>query len=197
MAHPTLRLELGILSVATVSTLVVLLKGQQLGWFTSNFIAFATAVAILGYVLYILSELRSKTKLVDLSVFLRPNFFISSVVFLLVLGFSMYALFYAILLCFEFPREPGTFKTGLLPLPFAVSIAIFSLVSGVMSDRWSAEAILFLAIGIGVYIGSIFFVLRHYDLYTPESDASVGLAFVGVGMGLFFCSRNGHRPEKA
>jgi len=116
MAHPTLRLELGILSVATVSTLVVLLKGQQLGWFTSNFIAFATAVAILGYVLYILSELRSKTKLVDLSVFLRPNFFISSVVFLLVLGFSMYALFYAILLCFEFPREPGTFKTGLLPL---------------------------------------------------------------------------------
>ncbi len=172
------------LSLATISTLIVLSKGQQLGWFTSNTIAFLTLLAILGYSLYLLSDGFSRTKLIDLNVFRRINFSVSFLVFLLVLGFSMYALFYAIPLYFEFLKDLSTFTTGLLLLPFAFSIAIFSLVAGVMSDRWSAGGTLLIAIVI--YLSSIFLFVRHYDVYTPKVEASLGLALMGAGMGLFF-----------
>ncbi len=171
-------------SIATVSTLVVLSKGQQLGWFTSNFISFLTLLAIASYVLYLVSDLTSKNRLIDLSVFRRVNFSVSFLVFMLVLGFSMYALFYAIPLYFEFLKGLSTFTTGLLLLPFALSIAVFSVVAGALSDRWSAGGTLLMAIVI--YLGSIFFFIRHYDIYTPKGEASLELAFMGMGMGLFF-----------
>jgi DHA2 family multidrug resistance protein len=173
-----------LISTATISTLFVLSKGQQLGWFTSNTITFLTAGAVISYCLYFLFEMYSKTKLVDLSVFKRINFSVSFIVFMLVLGFSMYALFYAIPLYFELLKGLSTFTTGLLLLPFAFSIAFFSVIAGVMSDRWSAGKTLFLAIVI--YLGSIFFFIRHYDLYTPKLEASLELSLMGVGMGLFF-----------
>ena len=172
------------ISVATISTLVVLSKGQQFGWFTSNTIAFLTAIAVFCYIAYLISDLFSKTKLIDLSIFRRVNFSVSAVVFMLVLGFSMYALFYAIPLYFEYLKGLSTFTTGLLLLPFAFSIAVFSVVAGALSDRWSAGGTLFIA--IVVYLGSIYFFMRHYDLYTPKSSASFELAVMGMGMGLFF-----------
>jgi len=172
------------ISVATVSTLVVLSKGQQMGWFTSNFIAFLTATAVLCYLLYMLSEGLSPVKLMDLSIFKRVNFSVAFVVFLLVLGFSMYALFYSIPLYFEFLKGLSTFTTGLLLLPFAFSIAVCSVVAGILSDRWSAGGTLLIA--ILVYLGSILLFIRHYDLYTPREAASFELAVTGIGMGLFF-----------
>ncbi len=172
------------ISVATVSTLIVLSKGQQLGWFTSNKIAFLTLLAFASYLLYLLWDIRSKNRLIDLSIFKRVNFSVSFVVFMLVLGFSMYALFYALPLYFEFLKGLSTFTTGLLLLPFAFSIAVFSVVAGALSDRWSAGGTLLIA--IVVYLGSLLLFLRHYDLYTPKGEASLELALMGAGMGLFF-----------
>ncbi len=172
------------ISIATVSTLIVLSKGQQMGWFTSNFIAFLTLTAVIFYIFYTISEGFSKVKLMDLSVFKRVNFSVAFFVFLFVLGFSMYALFYSIPLYFEFLKGLSTFTTGVLLLPFAFAIAICSIIAGVMSDRWSAGGTLFIA--IIVYLGSVFFLIRHYDLYTPKGTASVELAVTGIGMGLFF-----------
>jgi len=155
-----------------------------MGWFTSNFIAFLTATAVLCYLLYMLSEGLSPVKLMDLSIFKRVNFSVAFVVFLLVLGFSMYALFYSIPLYFEFLKGLSTFTTGLLLLPFAFSIAVCSVVAGILSDRWSAGGTLLIA--ILVYLGSILLFIRHYDLYTPREAASFELAVTGIGMGLFF-----------
>ena len=172
------------ISVATVSTLIVLSKGQQWGWFTSNTISFLTLTAVVSYVLYLISDLSSKNRLIDLSIFRRVNFSVSFLVFMFVLGFSMYALFYAIPLYFELLKGLSTLTTGILLLPFAVSIAIFSVVAGALSDKWSAGGTLLIA--VVVYLGSIFLFLRHYDIYTPKLEASLELAVIGVGMGLFF-----------
>lgn len=172
------------ISVATVSTLVVLSKGQQYGWFSSNFIAFLTVVAVAGYLLYFLGEGFSKVKLLDLKIFRETEFTVAFLIFLFVLGFSMYALFYALPLYFEILKGLSTFTTGILLLPFAVSIAVFSVVAGAMSDRWSVGGTLFIAVVF--YLGSVVFLLRHLDLYTPKWTASMEIVVMGAGMGLFF-----------
>ncbi len=172
------------ISVATVGTLVVLSKGQQFGWFTSNFIAFLTLISVASYILYLLSEATSKVKLVDLSIFKRPTFLSAFLVYLMVLGFSMYALFYAIPLYFEHLKGLSTFTTGILLLPFAVSIAVSTVVAGLLTDKWSSAGTLILAIVL--YLGSTAFLLTHFDFFTPKWEASLTLVFTGAGMGLFF-----------
>ena len=172
------------ISIATVSTLIVLSKGQQYGWFTSNFISFLTLLAVLCYVLYFLSDGFLKVKLMDLSIFREAEFTVAFFIFMFVLGFSMYALFYALPLYFEILKGLSTFTTGVLLLPFAFSIAVFSAIAGAMSDRWSVGGTLFIAVLI--YMVSVFFLLRHLDLYTPKWTASLDVVVVGIGMGLFF-----------
>ncbi len=172
------------ISVATVSTLIVLSKGQQYGWFTSNMIAFLTVIALISYALYFFSDLFSKTKLMDLSIFRSSEFTVAFLVFLFVLGFSMYALFYAIPLYFQILKDLSTFTTGILLLPFAFSIAVASVVAGAMSDRWSVGGTMFIAVVF--YMGSVFFLLRHLDYFTPKWSASTDIVIMGIGMGLFF-----------
>jgi len=171
------------LSAATVSTLVVLSKGQQYGWFTSDFIFYLTLLAVFSYLLYLLSELLSSHPLLDLSLFKKPNFTVSFLTFLFVLGFSMYAIFYAVPLYFEHLKGLSTFQTGILLLPFAFAIALFSVVAGVLSDRWSAEKTLTLA--IFTYFFSLY-LLHDLDYYTPKERVSAELVLMGTGMGLFF-----------
>ncbi len=173
-----------LIGFATVGTLIILSKGQQYGWFTSNFIAFLTVGSLTAYVLYILWELRSPVKLMDLSVFGHTNFLTAFLVYLMVLGFSMYALFYALPLYFEHLKGLSTFTTGVLLLPFAGAIAVSTVVAGVLSDRWSPVGTVFIAVAL--YLGSLFFFLRHFDLFTPKWEASLVLIITGVGMGLFF-----------
>ncbi len=177
-------LSFTFISVATVSTLIVLSKGQQYGWFASDFIFFLTLLAVVCYALYLFSDGFIKVKLIDLRIFKEAEFTISFLIFLFVLGFSMYALFYALPLYFEILKDLSTFTTGVLLLPFAFSIAIFSVVAGAMSDRWSVGGTLFIAVLF--YVGSLFFLLRHLDLYTPKWTASMEVVVIGVGMGLFF-----------
>lgn len=177
-------ISFAFISVATVSTLVVLSKGQQWGWMSSNAIAFLVLLAVVSYILYLISDLRSENRLIDLSIFKRVNFSVSFFIFLTVLGFSMYALFYAIPLYFELLKDLSTLTTGILLLPFALSIAVFSMVAGFLSDRWSAEGTLLIA--VAVYLGFIFLFMRHYDIYTPKGEVSLELAIMGMGMGLFF-----------
>ncbi len=177
-------LSFGFISLATIFTLIVLSKGQQYGWFTSNFIAFLSLGAVISYVAYLITDLGSKNRLVELSVFKSLNFTVAFLVFMFVLGFSMYAIFYALPLYFEFLKGLSTFTTGLLLLPFAFSIGLFSIVAGALSDRWSPVGTLFIA--VVVYMVSIYGFFVHFDLYTPKAQASLELTLMGAGMGLFF-----------
>jgi DHA2 family multidrug resistance protein len=61
---------------------------------------------------------------------------------------------------------------------------VFSVVAGAMSDRWSVGGTLFIAVIF--YMGSVFFLLRFFDLYTPKWKASMEIVVMGIGMGLFF-----------
>lgn len=171
------------ISAGTISTLIVLSKGQQYGWFTSNFIAFLTAIAVISYLFYLLTDLLSKKKLIDLSVFKHLNFSSSFLTFMLVLGFSMYQLFYAIPLYFEHLKGLSTLQTGILILPFALAIGFFSVVAGVLSDKWSAEKTLLLAILI--YFSGLY-IISDVDYYTPKDLFAKELIVIGTGMGLFF-----------
>ncbi len=172
------------LSVSTVSLLIVLSKGQQKGWFASDLILYLSLMAFFFLLFFILSELLSKNPLVDLSIFRIKEFSIAFLVYFLLLGFSMYQVFYLIPLYYEHLKGLTTFQAGLHILPLALAVGISSPVAGLISDRKSSTLPLYVAVVL--YLFASFFIVPKFDYFTPSWSSSLKLIVLGVGMGFFF-----------
>ena len=173
-----------LVSLATVALLTMLSKGQEHGWFQSRLIIWLCLVAIAGFIAYTISELLSPEPLIDFSIF-KINEFRSAVgIYFFVLGLSMYQIFYLLPLYYEKLRMMSTFQTGLHLMPMALCIAVFSVASGLLSDRFGPEKVL-VATSI-VYLAGAYFVLPRINYYTPKAQTILMTLPFGAGLGMFF-----------
>lgn len=172
------------LSVFTISLLILLSKGQQLGWFMSDFIVYLTIVSVISLLLYLISEMLSKEPLIDFRIFLIKEYFVGFSVFFLLLGFSMYQVFYLLPLYYENLKGIPTFEAGLHILAFAMFIAIFSPVAGILSDKWNEKYVLYIATTL--YLITSIFIIPGLDYYTPSIKAALMTIPLGISMGMFF-----------
>jgi DHA2 family multidrug resistance protein len=65
---------LGLLTLWVAAMQIVLDKGRELDWFSSTFIVSATAVAVVGFVAFLVWELTSEHPIVDLRIFRHRGF---------------------------------------------------------------------------------------------------------------------------
>lgn len=172
------------ISISTIATIILLSNGQKWGWLSSNITIITAYISIVFLLLYIISDLYFKNKLIELSIFSKRSFLMAFFAYFWILGFSMYAVFYALPLFFEKLKGLESFKTGLILLPFAISIALFSMVGGALSDKINPKIVL--VISVIIYILSLYVFLLKFDFYTPKFDAEWQLVSLGVGLGLFF-----------
>ncbi|MDW8066679.1 MAG: DHA2 family efflux MFS transporter permease subunit [Aquificaceae bacterium] len=172
------------ISVATVSLLIVLSRGQKEGWFASDFILYLSLVSLFSFLLFLLSELLSKEKLIDPSILKIKEFLIAFWAYCFVLGFSMYQVFYLIPLYFEKLKGYTTFQAGLAILPMAITIGLLSPVAGILSDKKSPKLALYIATFL--YLAVSFFLLPKLNYFTPGNTAVLYLIAMGAGMGFFF-----------
>ncbi len=168
----------------TVSLLILLSKGQQLGWFQSTFIGTLAFIAALSIVAYFLNELLSSRPLLDLSIYLVPSFGLTMAYHFFVLGFSIYQVFYLLPLYYENLKGLTTFQAGLHILAFASFIGVFSVISGFLSDRFPPE--LLLLVSFVIYSIASIFLLPHLNYYTPALKAAFYTVPVGMAIGTFF-----------
>jgi DHA2 family multidrug resistance protein len=172
------------LSIFTVSRLILLSKGQQYSWFNSDFIVYLFITSIFALLLYLLSEFKSEKPLIDFSIFKDKNFFVGFSVYFLLLGFSMYQLFYLIPIYFENLKQLSTLEAGIHILGMAFFIALFSPIAGLLSDKIGEKYVLYMA-GI-LYIFSAIFILPSLDYFTPSLKGALMLIPLGTSMGMFF-----------
>jgi len=172
------------LSSFTISLLILLSKGQQLGWFYSDFIFYLAVISFFSLILYIISELVSKEPLIDFRIFLNKSYFTGISIFFLLLGFSMYQIFYLIPIYFEKLKGLSTLDTGIHILGFALFIAIFSPIAGLLSDKIGEKNVLYITSVL--YIISSVIILPNLDYFTPNFKAAVMLIPLGISMGMFF-----------
>ncbi|WP_456434353.1 DHA2 family efflux MFS transporter permease subunit [Thermosulfuriphilus sp.] len=172
------------LATFTVSLLVLLSKGQQLGWFQADLIVYLGFVALIAGILYLISELLSPRPLIDFSIFARREYGLSMGFYFFVLGFSMYQIFYLLPLYYENLKYLSTFQTGLHMLAFAIFIGIFSPISGFLSDRIGPEKVLSLCLVI--YLFTAYFLIPSLNYYTPATKAALLTIPFGISLGTFF-----------
>ncbi|WP_281951651.1 DHA2 family efflux MFS transporter permease subunit [Nitrosophilus kaiyonis] len=172
------------LSFATVSLLIMLSKGQQFGWFSSSFIGILLFCSIIGFLLYALSEIHSKYKLIDFSLFKNPVFSNGMMIYFFILGFSMYQYFYLLPIYYEKIKMLPTLDAGIAVFAFAVFIGIFSPLAGMLADKIGAKKTV--AIAAFFYVSTSIILLPQLNYYTPIHQAMLLTIPFGIGMGLFF-----------
>jgi Major Facilitator Superfamily. len=104
-------------------------------------------------------------------------------VFFLLLGFSMYQVFYLLPLYYENLKGLPTFEAGLHILAFAFFIALFSPVAGILSDKWNEKYVLYIATVL--YLITSIFIIPKLDYYTPTVKAAIMTVPLGISMGMF------------
>ncbi|WP_456404731.1 DHA2 family efflux MFS transporter permease subunit [Hydrogenimonas sp.] len=173
-----------LISFATVSLLIMLSKGQQLGWFNDSLIGLLLLCSIIGFLLYGLSELWSKHRLIDFSLFKNQAFANGMMIYFFILGFSMYQYFYLLPVYYEHIKMLPTLDAGIAVFAFAIFIGIFSPLAGILSDKIGAKKTVLIASFFYVVTSIAFLPTLNY--YTPLNQAMLLTVPFGIGMGLFF-----------
>ncbi len=124
-----------LISFATISLLIMLSKGQEFGWFNSTAIGVLLIFTVIGFLLYALSEIWSKDKLIDFSLFKNSLFANGMMIYFFILGFSMYQYFYLLPVYYEHIKMLPTLNAGIAVFAFAVFIGVFSPIAGILSEE--------------------------------------------------------------
>lgn len=173
-----------LLASFTISLLIMLSKGQQNGWFQSDLILILTLISIGSLILYAVSELASKTPLIDFTIFKIKQYRYAMLIYFFTLGFSIYQLFYLIPLYYENLRHYTTLQTGLHMLAFAIFIGITSPISGILSDKIGEKNVLIF--NAFLYITTSVFLIPNLNYYTPSLQAMLLTVPLGFSLGSFF-----------
>lgn len=169
---------------ATIALLIMLSKGQQLGWFQSSYITNLLFISLISFCLYFSSELLSKNPLINLSIYKIPEFGFPMGMHFFTLGFGMYQIFYLLPLYYENLKGLTTFQAGIHILTFAIFIGTFSVISGFLSDKISpAKILIFSSL---LFLITSFFLIPKLNYYTPAWQASLLTIPLGISMGTFF-----------
>ncbi len=173
-----------LLAFATIALLVMLSRGQQLGWFNSIEIGMLFFLTLIGFALYALSEINSKYRLIDFSLFKNPLFANGMMIYFFILGFSMYQYFYLLPIYYEHIKRLPTLDAGIAVFAFALFIGIFSPIAGIVADKIGAKRTV--AIAALFYVVTSILFLPTLNYYTPLHQAMLLTIPFGIGMGLFF-----------
>jgi len=171
------------LSIFTLSLLIILSKGQQYGWFNNNFIINLSFIAWFSLLAFMINEYFSDITLFNYSLFKNPYYTIGILVYFILLGFSMYQYFYLIPIFYEKIKGLTSIQTGFGVLGFGIWIGVFSIIAGILSDKFSPVPVLI--VGAIIYlISSYLFTTINY--YTPFKEAVLKTMPFGIAMGMFF-----------
>ncbi|MGF6289896.1 DHA2 family multidrug resistance protein [Paraburkholderia youngii] len=199
---PTRKLPVDVvgllLLIVWVASLQIMLdKGKDLDWFSSNTIIVLTIVAAVGLALFIVWELTDKNPIVDLTLFKQRNFLGGTVSIAIA-----YAIFFGTLVLLpQWMQEYLGYRSldaGLATAPLGIFAVIGAPIMGKILPRSDARIIgtcAFVSFAIVYYMRSFF--------YTDISEGHIVLPTLlqGIPMALFFAPLttiilSGQPPER-
>jgi EmrB/QacA subfamily drug resistance transporter len=176
------RLDLpGLLSsaIALFALTYGLIEANTFGW-TSGRILGLFAVAAVGFVLFVILELRQRAPMLDLSLFKNGTFAGANSVMLLV-GLAMFGVFFYNSLFIQNIMGYSAVQTGATFLPMTMLIILVAPVAGKFSDHVGSR---WLMSGGMVLLSASLFLFSRLDAGSNFWDLLPGLIVGGFGMAL-------------
>ncbi len=174
---------LGLLAIWLGALQIILDKGQEDDWFASNWIRWATAVMIVGFIVFLFHQLHDSAPIVNLRVFKNWNFTLGCVMMGL-LGAIIYGIVTILPLFYQTVMGYSARAAGLAVSPRGVGailiMPVVAFAASKLDSRW------IIATGFAGLAGSAFWMsqlsldISQWSLVTPivMSGCAAGLVFV-------------------
>jgi DHA2 family multidrug resistance protein len=141
---------LGMLAVGVGALQIMLDKGQEADWFSSNLIISLAVIAAVVLTAFVIHELRTKQPIVHLHL-LKYRTYAAGVALITVLGMVLYGSLVVLPLLLQTLMGYSAETAGLLTSPRGIGTMIFMPVAGILlGKRWDARIL----ITAGLIIGS-------------------------------------------
>jgi len=174
---------MGFLAIGIGTLQILLDKGQEEDWFSSDFIRTLMFLAVAGLVLFVVRELMTDHPVVDLRVF-RNRTYTTGVFIMTVLGFVLYGSVVLLPIWLQALMGYSSLDAGMAMLPRGLGSFLFMPVVGILMGKVEARKLL----GIGIVVaasslymlGSLNLNAGYWDIFMPQliQGLSMGLLFV-------------------
>jgi DHA2 family multidrug resistance protein len=161
---------------------IMLDKGQDANWFSSNFICWLAFLAVIGFIVFLVRELTVPNPIVNLHVLKDRNLAIG-VVLNFTVGAVLYSTTAVIPLFLQLSLGYTSYQAGLIMSPRGIGAIIGSIVAGRILPRidgrlWMAQGAA--VVGLGV------FLLGGMNLYISPGDIIWPIIITGFGITSIF-----------
>src|SRR5260370_9562725 len=173
---------IGFLALWVGCLQVMLDKGQDDDWFSSNFIRWLAILAVIGFILFLVRELKTLNPIVNLQVLKDRNLGIG-VVLNLSVGAVLYATTAVIPQFLQLLLGYTSYEAGLVMSPRGIGAVIGSIVAGRMLSR--VDGRLWMAQGAAV-LGLTMFLLGGINLNISPANIIWPIIISGFGITSIF-----------
>ena len=168
-------------AAAFSTSITLLLLGLTVGSITDLLSIAFVSTSVVVMVVFFLVERRTKFPVLDLSLF-KIRLFTAGNIANLLSGLAFAALAFIMTLYFQVVRGYDPLHAGIFLVPLDATLILVGPISGLLSDRWGSRGLSTLGL---VVAASGFLLLSAFSETTPYSSLTIGLALVGLGIGLF------------
>lgn len=162
--------------------LVALAQGQREGW-ESDYILSCFGISAIGLIVFLISYLTLEDPLIDLRLFTNVNFLMASIVNF-VRAVAIFGSMFLLPLFLQNLLDYTALRTGIILAPTAISVAIVSPFSGLISDRIGPKIPLFLGTVLVAYSLYMYRDLSlradYWFLFWPQVIRGAGLGLINA-----------------
>jgi len=176
---------IGMLAVGMAALQIMLDKGQQEDWFTSNMIATLAAIAAVLLPAFVLYEIFAKNPIIHLKVF-RDRTYAIGVFLMTTVGFVLYGSLVLLPIILQTLLGYSAMQAGIAMAPRGIGSLLFTPVIGIVLGRVGARKIL--AAGIVLCAFTLFWFgflnldAGYWDFFWPQFIQGIAMSMLFVPM---------------
>jgi len=174
---------IGMLAVGIGALQILLDKGQEADWFSSNFMTALAIIASVTLVAFVIHELIVDDPVVDLRVFKERSYAVG--VFLMtVVGFVLYGSLVLLPIMLQTLLGYPALEAGIAMAPRGVGSFFMMPITGIMTGKYDARKLLTAGLLIGgftlVWLSWLNLQAGYWDIFWPQIIQGAGLSLLFV-----------------
>jgi len=174
---------IGFLALGLGTLQVFLDTGQRKDWFSSNYIRFFAALAVVGLIALVIRELHTREPVVDLRA-LRNRSFSAGVFLISLLGFVLYSSLVLLPIFLQTLLGYPAYNAGLALSPRGIGALIFTPIAGYLTSKTDSRRLIMFGLVFGSF--TMFELSRlnlnagYWDIFWPQVFQGVALSFLFI-----------------
>ncbi|HVZ24276.1 MAG TPA: DHA2 family efflux MFS transporter permease subunit [Vicinamibacterales bacterium] len=174
---------IGMLAVGIGALQIVLDKGQEADWFSSNYITALAVIAAITLTVFIFHELTTEHPVVDLYVFKERSYAVG--VFLMtVVGFVLYGSLVLLPIMLQTLLGYPALEAGIAMAPRGIGSFFMMPLTGIMTGRFDSRKLLTWGLIVGgvtlIWLSWLNLQAGYWDIFWPQLIQGVGMSLLFV-----------------